>query len=118
MSLFKDNSTNRMQVVLNICTQFAVPYACVDELLKLLKYNLLPKENTCPKSHCEAKEMVKKLVLSYHTIHVCKDDHFLLRIELKDAKKCHECMESQNVPKLDTILVKMLRHFTLIPHLL
>ena len=44
--LFKDNPTNRLQailILLNICTIFGVPNACVDELLKLLKHDLLPK---------------------------------------------------------------------------
>ena len=57
--LFKDNPTNRLQVVLmllNICTIFGVPNACVDELLKLLKHDLFPKENICLPSHYEAKK--------------------------------------------------------------
>ena len=47
---------------------FDVPYVCVDELLKLLKHDLLPNEDICPKSNYEAKKMVKKLGLSYKII--------------------------------------------------
>ena len=45
--LFKDSPTNRLQAILmllNVCNIFGVPNACVDELLKLLKHDLLPKE--------------------------------------------------------------------------
>ena len=44
--LFKDSPTNRLQAVLmllNICNIFGVPNVCVDELLKLLKHDLLSK---------------------------------------------------------------------------
>ena len=56
--LFKDSPTNRLQAILmllNVCNIFGVPNACVDELLKLLKHDLLPKENTCPPSHYERR---------------------------------------------------------------
>jgi hypothetical protein len=50
--LFKDSPTNRLQAIimlLNVCNIFGVPNACVDRTkLKLLKHDLLPKENTCP----------------------------------------------------------------------
>lgn len=44
--LFKDKPTNRLQAILmllNICTLFGIPNACVEDLLKLLKHDLLPK---------------------------------------------------------------------------
>ena len=119
--LFKNSPTNRLQAVLmllNVCTIFGVSNACVDELLKLLKHDLLPRDNTCPQSHYEAKRLVKKLGLSYNTIHACKNGHCLFRNELKDAKVCPECKESRYVPNSDSIPVKVLRHFPLIPRLL
>ena len=119
--LFKDSPTNRLQatlMLLNICIIFGVPNTCVDELLKLLKHDLLPKENTCPPSHYEAKKLVRKWGLSYNTIHACKNGHCLFKIELKDAKEYPQCKESRYVPNSDSILVKVLRHFPLIPQLL
>ena len=44
--LFKNIPTNRLQEVLmllNVCTIFEISNACVDELLKLLKHDLLPR---------------------------------------------------------------------------
>jgi hypothetical protein len=119
--LFKDNPTNRLQAILmllNVCNIFGVPNACVDELLKLLKHDKLPKENTCPSLHYEAKKLVRKLGLSYNTIHACKNGHCLFRIELKDAKECPQCKESRYIPGSDSIPVKVLRHVPLIPRLL
>ena len=119
--LFKDSPTNHLQTILmllNVCNIFGVPNACVDKLLKLLKHDLLPKENTCPPSHYEAKKLVRKLGLNYNTIHACKNGHCLFRNELKDAKECPQCKESQYVPNSDSIPVKVLRHFPLIPRLL
>ena len=49
--LFKNSPTNRLQAVfmlLYVCTIFGFFNACVDELLKLLKHDLFPRENTCP----------------------------------------------------------------------
>ena len=109
--LFKDNPTNRLQatlMLLNICTIFGVPNTCVNKLLKLLKYDLLPKESTCPPSHYEAKKLVRKLGLSYNTIHACKNGHCLCRDELKDAKECPQCKESRYVPNSDSIPMKVL----------
>jgi hypothetical protein len=119
--LFKDSPTNRLQAILmlfNVCNIFGVPNACVDELLKLLKHDLLPKENTCPPSHYEAKKLVRKLGLSYNTIHACKNGHCLFRNELKEAKECPQCKESRYIPGSESIPVKVLQHFPLIPRLL
>ena len=84
----------------------------------MLKYDLLPKDNTCPPSHYEAKKLVRKLGLNYNTIHACKNDHYLFRIELKNAKECPQCEESRYVPGSDSIPLKVLRYFILIPRLL
>ena len=116
----KDSPTNRLQTILmflNLCNIFGVPNACVDELLKLFKHDLLPKENTCPPSHYEAQKLVRKLGLSYNIILACKNGHCLFRNELKDAKECPQC-KSRYIPGSDSILVKVLRHFPLIPRLL
>jgi hypothetical protein len=119
--LFKDSPTNRLQAILmllNVCNSFGVFNACVDKLLKLLKHDLLPKENTCPPSHFEAKKLVSKLGLSYNTIHACKNGHCLFWNELKDAKECPQCKESRYISGSESIPVKVLRHFPLIPRLL
>ena len=103
MTIYKDSSTNRLQAVLmllNICIIFGVSNVCVDKLLKMLKHDILPKENTCPPSHYKTKKMVKKLDLSYNTIYACKNKNCLLMNSFKDAKECSKCKESQYVSKL------------------
>ena len=93
--LFNNSPTYRLQAVLmllNVCTIFGVSNACVDELLKLLKYDILPRKNICPQLHYEAKNLVKKLGLSYNTIHASKNGHCLFRNELKDAKCARNAM--------------------------
>ena len=117
---FKDSPTNRLQAIImlmNVCNIFGVPNACADELLKLLKYDLLPKENTCPSLHYEAKKLVRKLGFSYNTIHAWKNDHYIFKNELKDAKKYPQCKGSRYVPSSDSIPVKVLRHSPLMPRL-
>ena len=60
--LFKNNPTNRLQAVLmllNVCTIFWVSNVCLNELLKLLKHDLLLRENICPQLHYKAKRLVK-----------------------------------------------------------
>jgi hypothetical protein len=119
--LFNDSPTKRLQAIImlfNVCNIFGVLNACVDELLKLLFYDLLSKENIWPPSHYKAKKLVRTLDLSYNTIHACSNDHCLFKNELKDAKECPKCKESWYVPCSDNIPVKVLRHFILIPRLL
>ena len=52
--LLKNNPTNRLQAVfmfLDVCTICGVSNACIDELLQLLNYDLLPRGNTCLQLH-------------------------------------------------------------------
>ena len=52
--LFNDSPKNRLQAIImlfNVCNIFGVLNACVDELLKLLFYDILSEEKTWPLHH-------------------------------------------------------------------
>jgi hypothetical protein len=118
--LYEGSPSNRLTstlLLLVCCTTFAVPNNFVDELLKLLKETILPKDNTLPKSYYEAKCMLMKLGLSYDSIHACRDGCCLFRKDLSDAAECPTCHKSRYVDNSKTIPVKVLRHFPLIPRL-
>jgi hypothetical protein len=116
---YKGCNTSRLVATLlflNCFVIFGVSTAFADEMLKLVK-ELLPRENTLPKSHYEAQKYMAKMGLSYNSIHACKNQCCLFRKELKDAKKCPKCDEPRYTSESSTQLVKVLRHFSLIPHL-
>ena len=118
--LYEGSPSNRLTstlLILLCCTTFAVPNNFVDELLKLLKETILPKDNTLPKSFNEAKGLLMKLGLAYNSIHACRDGCCLFRKELEDATECPRCHKSRFVENSSTIPVKVLRHFPLIPRL-
>lgn len=79
------------------CTTFGVPNSFVDELFKLLKETILPKDNSLPKSFYKAKSLLMKLGLSYNSIHACTDGCCLFQKELEDATKCPICQKSRYV---------------------
>jgi hypothetical protein len=66
--LFPGSQTNRLQfsiILMSLCTLFSVSHHCLDEILTFLKHDVLPVENTCPKSSYEMKRMLMKLGLSH-----------------------------------------------------
>ncbi len=118
--LYEGSPSNRLTSTLMLlvcCTTFAVPNNFVDELFKLLKETILPKDNTLPKSFYEAKCLLMKLGLSYDSIHACRGGCCLFRKDLSDATECPTCHKSRYVDNSKTIPVKVLRHFPLIPRL-
>jgi len=60
------------------------------ELLVLLK-NMLPKENTLPKSHYEAKKILCLVGMKYQKIHACRNDCILYRNEFVEMRNCPTC---------------------------
>nr|KYP37824.1 hypothetical protein KK1_040967 [Cajanus cajan] len=57
------------------------------ELLKLLKL-MLPKDNTLPNRHYEAKKVLCPMGLQYKKIHACPNDCILYRKEFETLQKC------------------------------
>ena len=99
------------------CTTFAIPNNFVDELLKLLKETIVPKDNTLPKSFYEAKCLLMMLGLSYNSIHVCRGGCCLFWKDLEDATRCPRCHKLRYVDNSKTSPIKFLRYYSLIPRL-
>ena len=61
--LFPGSQTSRLQfsiILMSLCTLYSVSHHCLDEILTFLKYDVLPAENTCPKSSYEMKRIATK----------------------------------------------------------
>ncbi|XP_059636458.1 uncharacterized protein LOC132278633 [Cornus florida] len=87
-----------------------------DMLLKLLKEELLPDDNTLPKSYYETKSLLRDLGLGYDSIYACKNDCALFWKENEGKKCCPQCGESRyksREGKGKKIPQKVLRYFPL-----
>ena len=51
-------------------------------------HNLLPEENTLPKSCYQAKKLLCPMGMEYQKIHVCPNDYILYRHEFEEISKC------------------------------
>ena len=91
----------------------------VDMLLHLLN-DVIPSGSVLPKSHYEARSIMRELGLGYETIHACKNDCVLFWKELEKEKECPECHESRykyDDGKGKKVPHKVLRYFPLKPRL-
>jgi hypothetical protein len=103
--------------ILNTCTVHGSTNGLVDELLTLLAEDILEPGNLLPKSKYEAKKFLKKLGLTYDSIHACENGWILYRGEHKDLEECPKCDCSRYVDGSSTVPRKVLHHFPLIPRL-
>ena len=91
--LYEGSKTRRVVAVillLNCFAVFGVSNACATELLKLLS-ELLPVNNTLPKTYYEARKFLRHLGLSFVSIHACRNGCCLFRKELEGAMNCPKC---------------------------
>lgn len=80
--IYEGCRVNRLQVaivLITMCSLFSIPYTFLDELLKFLSQDLLPKSNNLPRTSYEARRLVLKLGLKHEAIHCCPDGHVLYR---------------------------------------
>ena len=56
-------------------------------LLQIVR-DMLPKENTLPKSYYQAKKILCLMRMEYQKIHACPNDSILYRHEFEEMKKC------------------------------
>ncbi|XP_060974565.1 uncharacterized protein LOC133039673 [Cannabis sativa] len=92
---------------------------CFDMILELL-CQAFPTDHKLPKSHYEAKRMLRTLGLGYETIHVCKNDCTLFWKEYKDATECPTCGFSSykhKGKKKKNVPVKKMHYFPITPRL-
>ena len=105
-------------LVMNLCMVHGVSNNFADELFTILHCHLLPKENSFSRNHYAAKTLIAKLGLSYNTIHACENGCVLFRGEYADAEVCPKCSGPRfNDVEQKKFLVKVLRHFSIIPQL-
>jgi hypothetical protein len=119
-SLYEGTNINTISatiVLVNMAVIHNVSNAYVDELLKYLDTVLLPTQNHLPKSHYEAKKLIRKLGLNYHIIHACPRGCVLYRKEQENLESCPKpgCGMSRYIPGSNSIPARVVRHFPLIP---
>jgi hypothetical protein len=107
-------------VLINMVVIHGISNAYVDELLKYLSSVLLPGENKLPRSHYEAKKLIRRLGLQYNIIHTCPEGCILYCGEYENLDKCPRagCGLSRFIPGSESIPARVIRHFPLIPRLL
>jgi hypothetical protein len=107
-------------VLINMVVIHKVSNVYMNELLQYLSAFLLPLGNRLPKSHNEARNMIKKLGLNYSIIPCCPNGYVLFWKELEHAVVCPtpNCRASRFIPGSNSIPVRVILHFPLIPRLL
>ncbi|RZB80979.1 hypothetical protein D0Y65_030640 [Glycine soja] len=64
-------------------------------------HDLLPEENTLPKSYYQAKKILCLMGMEYQKIHACPNDFILYRHEFEEMSKCPRCEASRYKVKDD-----------------
>ena len=64
-------------------------------------HNLLPEDNTLPKSYYTAKKILCLMGMEYQKIHACPNDCILYKHEFQEMSKCPICGTSRNKVKDD-----------------
>lgn len=121
-TIYDGCKVNRLEVAIVLMTMaslFSVPYTYLDELLKFLSQDLLPKSNKLPQTSYEARQMVLKLGLKHKAIHCCPDEHVLFRGEKGNLVTCPHpgCGKSRYVKGSTIVPSKVLRYFLIVDQL-
>ena len=66
-----------------------------------LVHNMLPDENTLPKSYYQAKKTLCPMSMEYQKIHACPNDCILYKHEFEEMSKCPRCRVSRYKVKDD-----------------
>jgi len=60
-------------IIMNTCAIFYVSNKFMDELLRYLSKDLLPRGNLLPGTHYLTRKSIRRLGLNYKNIHACPD---------------------------------------------
>ena len=105
-------------LLMNLCTVHKVNNNCANELFTLLHGHILPEKNSLSKNFHAARSLTQKLGLSYNSIHACDKGCVLFKGELAEAMRCPQCSRPRfKDEEQKRFLVKVLRHFPIIPRL-
>ena len=97
------NSLTLLSAVLSL-VNVKVRYGWSDKSFTLLLqvvHDLLPEENTLPKSYYQAKKILCPMGMEYQKIHACPNDCILYRHEFQEMPNCPKCGISQYKVKDD-----------------
>ena len=88
-------------------------------LTRLLKDQILPDGNEMPPTRGDAKKLLTSMGMDYHRIHACCNDFILFCNEYEHSLTCPECGSKRYREDVlgEAILVKVLRHFPIIPRI-
>jgi len=97
------NSLTLLSAVLslvNVKARFGCSNKSFTSLLQVV-HDLLPEENTLPKSYYQAKKILCPMGMEYQKIHACPNDCILYKHEFKEMSKCPRCEASRYKVKDD-----------------
>ena len=118
--LYRGSSTSRLQfsvILMSLCTLYSVSHHCLDEILTFLKNDVLPAENSCPKSSYEMKRILLKLGLEHEMIHCCECGKTLYWKENSNLQQCPKCQKSRYIEGSTSVPLRVLRYFSIIKRL-
>jgi len=105
-------------VFMNLAHLHNVSNSFMDELFLFLRLDILPPTNALPRTQHEARHYIDRLGLAFNNIHACHNGCTLFWKDKAGFSKCPKCNSSRYVEGNNSIPVKILRHFPLIPRLL
>ena len=119
--LFRGCKTNRLKfiiIILTICSVYNIPYSFLDELLRFLAADVLPRGNWLPKTSYECRTLLMKMGLKHNDIDCCPDGHMLFWKKNKNLEFCTHpgCGKRRYMPGTK-IPVKVARYFSIIKRL-
>ena len=102
-------------IIMNMCFVFRVSNKFTNELFRFLSADLLPEGNKMPTNHYKARKSIKRLGLTYNSIHACPHGCILYEDEHEALQSCLKCNTSRWMDGSASIPKKVIRHFPLIP---
>ena len=76
--------------LVNVKARYGWSDKSLTSLLQVV-HDLLPEENTLPKSYYQAKKILCPMGMEYKKIHACPNDCILYRHEFNEMSKCPRC---------------------------
>ncbi len=103
---------------MNLCIVHGVSNKFANELFTFLHLHLLLGNNCLLNNYYVAKTLIKRLGLDCKSIHACSKRCVLFQGTYKDCVQCSKCEVPCYKDKRNKLfLVKMLRHFPIVPRL-
>ena len=89
-----------MLSLINVMAKYRWSDKIFSSLLQVV-HDMLPEENTLPKSYYQAKKILYLMGMKYQTIHACSNDCILYRHEFEEMNICPRCVVSKYKVKDD-----------------